>query len=232
MDKFLLLGYGAASFCLTVGLEASPRYYVSYDENTPPSNQSRTYGQKDSETTSEQVRKNSEDIDQSERKHDQPDFMDSSKQASREANPNEKGTIVKVIETDPSLSILKKLIQIAGLENALNGPGPFIIYAPNDAAFAKLSPNVLADLIKPENRNKLIALLTYHVVPGGSEEGADTESMKQDAQSIKTKTINGKELSIQSTSTGVKVNNANIVKNEPDGTNGIVHVIDVVLIPQ
>ncbi len=132
-------------------------------------------------------------------------------------------TVVDVVDAEPSLSTLANALKAADLNATLQGPGPFTIFAPNDAAFAKLSPNALADLLKPENKDKLVTLLTYHVVPS-----------KIESQDIKTGQVtsnNGAPLDFKADANGVTINNAHILQRDIAASNGVIHVIDTVLVP-
>lgn len=132
-------------------------------------------------------------------------------------------TIIDIIGSDPSFSTLTQALNAADLNAVLSRTGPFTIFAPNDAAFSKLSPNKLADLLSPENKEKLIAVLTYHVVPGKITTDKLTNS--------KIRTLHGKPLNIKNDNGTVTVNNAKITKPDQIGTNGVVQVIDAVLLP-
>lgn len=112
-------------------------------------------------------------------------------------------------------------IKAAGLVEALSGKGPFTVFAPNDAAFEKLPRNTLSDILK--DKKKLTSILKYHVVPGklGSK-----DVMKLDSA----KTLHGGKIYID-TSKGVKVNNSNIIKADIGASNGLIHVIDRVMLP-
>ena len=116
---------------------------------------------------------------------------------------------------------LVKAVQEAGLVDTLEGEGPFTIFAPTDEAFAKLPEGTIEDLL--ENKEKLTEILTYHVVP--DKVMSDTVINLKNA-----KTANGKDISIDSTD-GVKVDNANVVKTDIECSNGVIHVIDSVLLP-
>ena len=107
----------------------------------------------------------------------------------------------------------------------MKGPGPFTVFAPTDDAFAKLPKGTVEDLLKPQNKKKLIAILTYHVVPG--------KVMSQDisGKKLRVKTVEGSTLRINATN-GVKVNNANVTKVDVEASNGVINVIDKVLIPK
>ena len=116
-------------------------------------------------------------------------------------------------------------VKAAGLVDTLKGPGPFTVFAPTDAAFAKLPPGTLDSLLKPENKAKLVAILTYHVVPG--------KVMAADVVKLKTaKTVQGQSLTIKVKDGKVMVNNANVTKTDIEASNGVIHVIDTVLMPK
>jgi len=133
------------------------------------------------------------------------------------------GDIVAVASGAGSFNTLVAAIQAAGLVETLQGKGPFTVFAPTDAAFAKLPPGTVEGLLKPENREKLVAILTYHVVPG--------KVMAADVKTMMAKTVNGKELSIKVDDGKVTINAANVTKTDIAASNGVVHVIDTVLIP-
>lgn len=115
-------------------------------------------------------------------------------------------------------------VKAAGLVETLKGDGPFTVFAPTDEAFAKLPAGTVEDLLKPENKDKLIAVLTYHVVPGKVMSG-DIKG-----QTLSVKTAQGSEIGINATS-GVKVDNANVVTADITASNGVIHVIDQVVLP-
>ncbi len=123
-----------------------------------------------------------------------------------------------------SFKTLVAAVQAAGLAETLKGTGPFTVFAPSDEAFAKLPAGTVESLLKPENKDKLVAILTYHVVPGkvGSADAAKTD---------KAKTVQGKELSISAAGGGVKIDAANVTKADIECSNGVIHVIDTVLMP-
>lgn len=122
-----------------------------------------------------------------------------------------------------SFHTLAAALQAAGLVDTLKGSGPFTVFAPTDDAFNKLPAGTVESLLKPENREKLRAILTYHVVAG---ELTAAEVMK--LSSIKT--LNGQSVTI-STNDGM-VNNAKVVKADIHASNGVIHVIDTVLLPE
>ena len=136
------------------------------------------------------------------------------------------GDLVAVASGAGSFNTLVAAVKAAGLVETLQGKGPFTIFAPTDEAFAKLPPGTVENLLKPENKDQLIAILTYHVV-AGKVMAADVVTM--DGKSAKT--VNGAEVKI-STKGGVKLNGtANVVKTDIACTNGVIHVLDAVILP-
>ena len=132
--------------------------------------------------------------------------------------------IVAVASNAGNFKTLVTALKAAGLVETLQGKGPFTVFAPTDSAFAKLPAGTLEDLLKPQNKEKLVAILTYHVVPG--------KVMAADVKTMKAKTVNGKELSIKVTDGKVMVDNANVVKTDVAASNGVIHVIDTVVMPK
>lgn len=124
-----------------------------------------------------------------------------------------------------SFKTLVAAVQAAGLVETLKGPGPFTVFAPSDEAFAKLPAGTVEDLLKPENKDKLTAILTYHVVPGKvmAADVAGKETMAKSVQGSEIK-IDGKD--------GVKVDNAKVVEADIAADNGVIHVIDAVIMPK
>ena len=112
----------------------------------------------------------------------------------------------------------------ADLVDTLKGDGPFTVFAPTDEAFAKLPEGTVESLLKPENRDQLIAILTYHVVPGAVRA---SDVVKLDAA----KTVNGQSVAIQVADNGVQVDNANVIATDIEASNGVIHVIDTVILP-
>ena len=124
-----------------------------------------------------------------------------------------------------SFQTLAKALNAAGLVNTLKGEGPFTVFAPTDEAFAKLPEGALEDLLKPENKAKLVAILTYHVVPG--------KVMASDVATMDSaKTVQGKSLTITRDDDGVMVDEARVVKTDIACSNGVIHVIDNVVMPK
>jgi transforming growth factor-beta-induced protein len=123
-----------------------------------------------------------------------------------------------------SFTTLAKALQAADLVGTLKGAGPFTVFAPTDEAFAKLPAGTLADLLKPENKAKLTAILTYHVV-AGKVMASQVTGMKS------AKTVNGQSLKIAVKDGGVMINSAKVAKADIVTSNGVIHVIDTVLLP-
>jgi len=133
------------------------------------------------------------------------------------------GDIVAVASGAGSFNTLVAAVKAAGLVETLQATGPFTVFAPTDEAFAKLPKGTVEDLLKPENKEKLVAILTYHVVPG--------KVTAADVKTMKAKTVNGKELSLKVADGKVSVDNANVVKADVMAKNGVIHVIDHVVLP-
>jgi uncharacterized surface protein with fasciclin (FAS1) repeats len=119
---------------------------------------------------------------------------------------------------------LAKALQAAGLVDTLKGKGPFTVFAPTDEAFAKLPAGTVEELLKPENKSKLVAILTYHVVAG---EVKATDVVKLTSAN----TVNGEPIKIMTMGSNVTINDANVVKTDILCSNGVIHVIDTVLLP-
>jgi transforming growth factor-beta-induced protein len=124
-----------------------------------------------------------------------------------------------------SFKTLVAAVQAAGLVDTLKGKGPFTVFAPTDEAFAKLPKGTVEDLLKPENKAKLVAVLTYHVVPG-KVMAADVVKLKE------AKTVQGQSVKIVVEGGKVKVDAANVVKTDIETSNGVIHVIDAVILPK
>lgn len=133
-----------------------------------------------------------------------------------------------VVDTAVAAGNFKTLVaavQAAGLVDTLKGQGPFTVFAPTDEAFAKLPAGTVDDLLKPENKDKLVAVLTYHVVPG-KVMAADVTGKE-----TKAKTVQGSEVTINGTN-GVTVDGAKVIKADIVTDNGVIHVIDAVILPK
>jgi uncharacterized surface protein with fasciclin (FAS1) repeats len=133
--------------------------------------------------------------------------------------------IVDTASAAGSFKTLVTAVKAAGLVDTLKGKGPFTVFAPTDEAFAKLPNGTLDNLLKPENKKQLVAILTYHVVPG--------KVMSKDLAGQKTmaKSVEGSEIAVDATN-GVKVDNAKVVKADIQASNGVIHAIDAVIMPK
>ena len=133
--------------------------------------------------------------------------------------------IVDTASAAGSFKTLVTAVKAAGLVGTLKGKGPFTVFAPTDEAFAKLPNGTLDNLLKPENKKQLVAILTYHVVPG--------KVMAKDLAGQKTmaKSVEGSEIAVDATN-GVKVDNAKVVKADIQASNGVIHAIDAVIMPK
>ena len=140
------------------------------------------------------------------------------------ATPAAKRDIVDTAVAAGSFKTLTAAIQAAGLTDTLKGKGPFTVFAPTDEAFAKLPAGTVDNLLKPENKEKLVAILTYHVVSGRI-------TAAQVSKMTEAKTLNGKELAIRTDMGHVMINDATVTKADIECSNGVIHVIDTVLIP-
>ena len=141
---------------------------------------------------------------------------------SQAGNAPEKN-IVELAAGAGQFNTLVAAVKAAGLVDTLSGKGPFTVFAPTDEAFAKLPEGTVASLLKPENREKLVAVLTYHVVPGKVPASA--------VKTMKAKTVNGQKVSLKVSDAGVHVDNAKVVKTDIMASNGVIHVIDSVILP-
>lgn len=134
-----------------------------------------------------------------------------------------KSDIVETALATNSFSMLATALGAAGLIETLKSVGPFTMFAPTDAAFAKVPQQTLNDLLQPENRKKLAAILTYHVVPG---KVSSNEVIEMNSAT----TLLGQELNI-SKQDGVKINEAKVIVTDVEATKGVIHIIDSVLMP-
>ena len=132
--------------------------------------------------------------------------------------------IVEIAASAGSFDTLVAAVKAAGLVDTLKGKGPLTVFAPTDEAFAKLPEGTVENLLKPENKDKLTAILTYHVVPGRVTAGEVVNLSSAP-------TVNGGELSINAQNGKVMVDNAQVVQTDIMATNGVIHVIDSVIIP-
>jgi len=136
-----------------------------------------------------------------------------------------KPTIVDVAAGNPDFSTLVAALKAADLVNTLNGKGPFTVFAPTNAAFAKLPAGTVENLLKPENKAALISILTYHVVSGKVKAA-------QVVRLTNATTVNGQSATIKVNDGKVMVDNANVTTTDIEASNGVIHVIDSVIIPK
>ena len=140
------------------------------------------------------------------------------------STPKANADIVDTAVAAGQFKTLAKALAAAGLVETLKGPGPFTVFAPTDAAFAKLPAGTVETLLKPENKAKLASILTYHVVPGAVT-AAKVAGMSQAT------TVNGASVAIKAAGGKVMVGGANVAKADVMASNGVIHVIDKVLMP-
>ena len=141
------------------------------------------------------------------------------------ASSHTKMDIVDTAVKAGSFNTLVAAVQAAGLAETLKGEGPFTVFAPTDDAFAKLPAGTLDDLLKPENKDKLAAILTYHVVSG--------KVMAKDVMTMKeAKTVNGQSVMVSMEADTVMIDSAKVVNADIECSNGVIHVIDTVILPK
>lgn len=138
------------------------------------------------------------------------------------ANPAEPGTVVEVATSNGSFTTLVAAVTTAGLAETLSGEGPFTVFAPTDSAFAALPEGVLEKLLLPENKDTLVKILSYHVL--------SQKVMAAEVTDGAVATVEGSEITL-STADGVKVNDATVVGADVPASNGVIHVIDKVILP-
>ena len=141
------------------------------------------------------------------------------------ASPAMAADIVDTAVGAGQFNTLATALNAAGLVDTLKGPGPFTVFAPTDEAFKKLPAGTLEDLLKPENKQKLVEVLTYHVVPGKIM-SADLSGKKMDV-----KTVEGDTLKVDASGGAVMVDNAKVISADVAADNGVIHVIDTVVLP-
>jgi uncharacterized surface protein with fasciclin (FAS1) repeats len=133
-------------------------------------------------------------------------------------------TIVGIAASNVNFTTLVAAAKAAGLVETLSGKGPFTVFAPTDEAFKKLPAGTVESLLKPENKGKLAAILKYHVVSG--------KVMAADVNPGKVTTVQGSKATIKATDGKVTIDGANVVKTDIVGSNGVIHVIDAVILPK
>lgn len=151
-------------------------------------------------------------------------FQNAPAKAPASTNAAAQATIVETAVAAGNFKTLVAAVKAAGLVETLNGKGPFTVFAPTDAAFAKLPAGTLEMLLKPENKAKLAAILTYHVVPG-SVKAADVVKLKYAG------TVNGQRVDIKVDGAKVTVDGATVTATDIACSNGVIHVIDAVILP-
>lgn len=133
--------------------------------------------------------------------------------------------IVELASETESLSTLVAAVQAAGLVETLQGDGPFTVFAPTNEAFAALPEGTVESLLMEENRDQLINILTYHVVSGEVMSGDLSDGMMAE-------TVEGSQIEVSVSGYGVKINNASVVQADIEASNGVVHLIDTVIMPE
>jgi uncharacterized surface protein with fasciclin (FAS1) repeats len=142
--------------------------------------------------------------------------------------PKEMSAEMDIVDTAVSTKMFNTLVaavQAAGLVDTLKGDGPFTVLAPTDAAFAKLPEGTVENLLKPENKDMLVKILTYHVI-SGKVEAADVVKLKS------AKTVQGSNIKIKVKKGNVMINKSKVIKTDVQASNGVIHVIDTVLMPK
>ena len=134
--------------------------------------------------------------------------------------------IVDTAVSAGQFNTLVAAVKAAGLVETLKGEGPFTVFAPTDEAFAKLPAGTVESLLKPENKDQLVAVLTYHVVPG-KVMYSDVKGKIVDAE-----TVQGQTAKVDGTYAGPMIENAKIIKPDVEASNGVIHVIDTVILPK
>lgn len=132
--------------------------------------------------------------------------------------------IVETAASSGQFNTLVAALKAAGLDETLAGPGPYTVFAPDDAAFAKLPDGTVETLLKPGNKARLTEILTYHVVPG-KVTSADVANLQE------AKTVNGKMLAVRTQGDAVMINDARVTQADIMTSNGVIHVVDAVIIP-
>lgn len=141
---------------------------------------------------------------------------------------NHHGSKMDIVDTAASnsdFSTLVAAVKAAGLVDALKAEGPLTVFAPTNEAFAKLPAGTVESLLLPENKDKLVQILTYHVV-AGKVMAADVVKV------VSAKTLEGSSVAVTVANGGVKIDNANVIKTDIKTSNGVIHVIDSVIMPK
>lgn len=188
--------------------------------NEPPYNRSRTAAPTPEATPSAPTTPSTESAPEaSPSMPSMPSMPSSDGQTSGSDN-----NVVALAAANDSFKTLTAALKAAGLTETLSGAGPFTVFAPTDAAFAALPQDALQELLKPENKEVLVKILTYHVVPG--------KVTSTDLKSGEVKTVEGGGVNVKvDSATGVMVNDAKVVQPDIQASNGVIHVIDKVILP-
>jgi uncharacterized surface protein with fasciclin (FAS1) repeats len=135
--------------------------------------------------------------------------------------------IVDTIAATPTLTSFSAALKAAGLNDTLKGKGPYTVFAPTDEAFKRLPANTMTNLMKPENKEQLVKLLTFHIV------AAKVTEKDMDGKMYKTKTLNGKDVEVDADDPGegIRINKAKVTKADIAADNGVIHLINRVLLP-
>ena len=155
--------------------------------------------------------------------HEKKSSWSASKTSMRVSDSHERD-IVSLALGKSYLSTLVAAVKAAGLVETLQGKGPFTVFAPTNTAFAALPEGTVASLLKPENKDQLIKILTYHVVPGRIE--------STDLSTGAVQSVEGSDINVELNGEAVKINNALVTKANIRATNGVIHVIDRVILPE
>ena len=158
-----------------------------------------------------------------------PAFADGQAKTDHHASSDHHAMQADIVDTAVnagSFNTLVAAVQAAGLEDTLRGDGPFTVFAPTDEAFAALPEGTVESLLMPENRDQLVAILTYHVVAG--------EYMSGDlaGQTLSVETVQGDTVDIDATGDNVMVDGATVIMADVDASNGVIHVINEVIMPE
>lgn len=151
-------------------------------------------------------------------------FLGTASFAGNHPGSQAKADIVDLAVATESLSTLVAAVKAGGLVETLKGDGPFTVFTPTNEAFAALPEGILESLLKPENKDKLVQILTYHVVPGKVKSTDLKDGMKAT-------TVEGSDIKVMVSKSGVKINDANVTTADIMASNGVVHVIDKVIMP-
>lgn len=144
--------------------------------------------------------------------------------ASNHNHKDQPGSVVEIAVGNPDFSTLVAALKAADLVDTLSGAGPFTVFAPTNAAFAKLPQGTVENLLKPENKDQLVAVLTYHVV-AGKVLAADVVKLTSAT------TVNGASLAVAVDNGSVKLDQATVTATDIKASNGVIHVVDSVLLP-